>query len=232
MSRPGRFELPRVQRTSKEFVELMAGSRVLSRAFRGAGAPSRSYERGDDPLEDCMHPQLDRDLDAKIDRDEVLMIWMGLVCSTWSLAARGLYRGLGHLWGKPDLTPAQQARVLDGNRQARWGVRRFLACARRGVACAIENPLSSYLWKTPAFRKLLARFPSVVVHYCAFGCQYRKPTQIVYCHCDLSPLRMRVCRRPNGVCEYTGRKHVQLMLFGEPGSAKHSTKPPSGLALS
>ena len=100
------------------------------------------------------------------------------------------------------------------------------------VPFAIENPLSSFMWKAPVFHRALERLGVewVKVDMCAFGERYKKPTLLAMVNCaDLGVLGIPAqsrCSGKHGVCAFTRRPHVWL----EGASTTRAARYPSRLA--
>jgi hypothetical protein len=192
----------------------------MAHAAARQGAWGVSFELADDAREDVMASANMRWLKSLPGFCRIAAIWIGLVCASWSRARRNTSGKPGwpgplrdesrFLWGLPNLNSTDQERVTQGNKQLLWGVRLFRWAAHRGIPCVIENPAGSRIWLTPQMLKLLARFPSVVVHYCAFGMEWKKPTRLLFCHCQLSDLEKYCCHSCHGLCAHSGKRHQQL----------------------
>ena len=164
-----------------------------------------------------MSRPVERFLHIGLDLKLFVCIWLGLVCASWSRARRNTsgkpgfpapLRSREHLWGLAGLSDRDRERVSVGNRQARWAARLFARSAAAGVPMVVENPLSSLLWLTAPFKRLLRLHSSFVVHYCRYGTSWRKPTLLLACHLDLSELSVLCHGR--GVCCFTNSRHQQL----------------------
>jgi hypothetical protein len=235
----GRLHEPReCHHGSPVFVELMAGSRRMASAAAKLGAWGVSFEIADDPREDAMSRETTRWLQGLPGACQVAGIWIGLVCASWSRARRNT-TGKGwpgplrdndkYLWGLPSLSPRDAERVESGNAQVRWASRIFSWAARRSIPCVIENPASSRVWLTPQMQRLLMRYSSVDIHYCAFGMAWKKPTRLLFCNCDLGDLERFCCHASRGRCAFSGAPHQQLSGRSPTGplwSAVASAYPP------
>ena len=169
-------------------VELKAGSRRMAHAFAKAGSWAVSFEIADAPHQDVLNTHNRRWLQSLVKTGYCRMVWIGLVCASWSLARRNVSGKPGFppplrdteqfIWGLPNHSEADRDCVQAGNKQLRWAVSLFTRLAANNVPCIIENPLSSRIWKAPPMRRLLARFPSVGLHYCAYGMSWKTPTRL------------------------------------------------------
>ena len=82
------------------------------------------------------------------------------------------------------------------------------------IPFTLENPERSRLWLCPAVKSLLRRrgTSSVVVHFCAFGTSWKKPTRFFGVNVELDILQQYICKSSKrGLCAYSGKPHVALM---------------------
>ena len=82
------------------------------------------------------------------------------------------------------------------------------------IPFTLENPERSRLWLCPAVKSLLKRrgTSSVVVHFCAFGTSWKKPTRFFGVNVELDILQQYICKSSKrGLCAYSGKPHVALM---------------------
>eukprot|EP00438_Fugacium_kawagutii_P035173 Skav225824 [mRNA] locus=scaffold2516:13617:14189:- [translate_table: standard] len=142
---------------------------------------------------------------------------MGTPCTSWSRARR--HDGKGPpplrsdlvLWGLPDLSSKDQARVRAGNNHLRFSISVFKLCISMGIAVTLENPATSRLWLVPLVKRLLrsSRVRKLQTDYCQDGKPWRKRTSLLFSGVDLQPA-VRVCSSIDGICSRSHRKHVQL----------------------
>lgn len=114
------------------------------------GAWGVSFEIADSPSEDVLSRHSKAWLCDVASAGLLCAIWIGLVCASWSRARRntsgkrgwpGPLRDNGpFLWGLPGLSPKDQERVSNGNRQLRWAAQLFKWAAHRNIACVIGIP--------------------------------------------------------------------------------------------
>ena len=98
-----------------------------------------------------------------------------------------------------------------GNILASFSARVFRACVKQTIPVALENPATSLLWQVPQYVSL-ARSDEVKcmeADYCLYGMPWRKQTRLMYAHLDLAPAARR-CSSRKGICDRTGKRHVQL----------------------
>ena len=210
--------------------EVFAGTGRTAAAWRALGGRAKTFEINDDPAEDVLRPRVSKMIFEKVRRRVLAGLFLGMPCSTWSMARRGpldwrerLAKGercwpgplrgdFGKkLWGLPGMTPGDQLKVRTANNILRWCLKILHACRKFGVPAALENPLTSRVWKVPGMM-LFCQLPGVKcvdLDACQFGSSSKKPTRIVYVHCDLSGLNKR-CRLVEGKCSASGCPHVSL----------------------
>ena len=133
-------------------VELMAGSQRIASSLAAAGLESVSLELADSAEEDALGGKFSSWMKAMLAASLLRVVWIGLVCATWSRARRNTsgkkgwpppLRSDSQLWGLSNLSTLDAERVAVGNRQARWALRVLLKCARSGCEAVIENPAGS-----------------------------------------------------------------------------------------
>ena len=92
----------------------------------------------------------------------IWFIWWGTPCTPWSQARQG----------RPTSHPAHCLAAIT--------VKLMEIAHKCGILQALENPLTSGLWKWPPMKRMLERanFGYVQFPMCAYGAAYRKWTQI------------------------------------------------------
>ena len=140
-------------------------------------------------------------------------------CSSWSRARRGppgsgwaAIRDNNHILGLPNLSEADENKVLLGNIHARNTASIIRICLRHHVPCMLENPLTSMLWKYPALLHLQdhSSFESHTLDQCQFGAPWRKATRIGAWLCRHCTGLDRRCSGSQGTCSRTGKPHIVL----------------------
>jgi hypothetical protein len=145
----------------------------------------------------------------------ICLVWIATPCSSGSSARHDLPGGTGprtrvHIYGQPNLSEADQARVKAGNITLSRSRAIVRACIKQGIPCGLENPASSLMWMAPNFVPLVNRGKAAVCDFCAFGTPWRKRTKLVLWNvADVSPICIR-CRGRNGLCSFTSRRHIHL----------------------
>ena len=165
---------------------------------------------------------------CRIRKRKVRGVWIGVSCASWTRARRAPVESSmpsplrgdspDTIWGLPDLSLKDQARVEGGNATLRFTIRVFKACLKAGVPCFVENPLTSRIWIAPPMQLLQKSLRrdgqggSIVWDHCAFGSSSKNATKVLYCHCDVNSLAKR-CHSKAGLCEFTRDRHVVLSGF-------------------
>ena len=199
-------------------LELFSGSSRLSCALRKQGVPTVAVDIKQSALLDVTRPALLNYILRLVSCKAVSFVWLGTPCSTWSLARRGHagrpggpLRTLQHILGHPEALarPADRQKIMLGNSTMRASAAISRCCLAHGVACGLENPNNSRIFKAPAVRTLCAK-PVASVHvcdFCQFGSPFRKRTRVVlWLTGECSSIR-QVCSGRFGCCSRTGRPH-------------------------
>ena len=199
--------------------ELYAGCCGISKATAQEGGHAESYEILRSPLENLKLPSQRRALRRRIQSGEAKTLWIGLTCASWSRARRApQWSKMPHalrdddkfIYGLPDLSARDQARVDDGNDSLAFVASLIRLCLRCRVQVILENPGTSRLWITREMQELLPKASSNdLVDYCSFGTAWRKRTRLVSWSRGLSGLPALCCGK-KGICSYSGKTHELL----------------------
>ena len=83
-----------------------------------------------------------------------------------------------------------------------------------GIACSVENPCGSLIWRTKAFKSVQKKhsITKVVTDYCQWGEPYRKRTSFCMFNAQNPEFLNELSRRCSGTC-----KHLNLSGFGTGG---------------
>lgn len=145
------------------------------------------------------------------------IVGIDLPCNTWSRARRAPpwsrmpkpLRSSAEPFGLSTLQGKDAEKVRLANIMFYGAMRVIRRCLKQGIAGYLENPASSRLWDTPQIKKLLSdsRCKLITLDMCQYGCQWKKPTRLLFWNCDSV-----VFNRCSGrhFCSRTGRKHLQL----------------------
>ena len=239
---PGRgfvHQVTETGRTSKPFLELMAGTCRLANAVAERGVPAESFEITRSVVEDIMSTANTSSIRNRIKRRRVSGIWIGITCASWSRARRGNPNKRGFppplrddtvqgIWGLVNVSDKDQDRIWLGNKLALWTASIIRLAIRHRVPITIENPMTSRLWIFPPIAKEVSRATSVITFdACQYGTPWKKSTKLASWNIDLSPLEKR-CHRSANWCSATGVPHVKLEGVDDKGefwTAKASPYP-------
>ena len=148
----------------------------------------------------------------------------GIPCVTYSAARRGLngpraLRTASHLFGIPSLSASEKLQVKNADVLTSFTVKCVNRLRRRGIACTVENPHTSLLWRLPTFQKyyLHPEVAYVRTSFCMFGARWRKQIGILAIHFPLARGLASDCTSLGGRCCYSGLPHQRLAGIG-PGN--------------
>jgi len=219
---PRRYAAPPGRRLAafegKKVVELFSGSARLARSIAQHGIDCEAWDIIDGPDADLLALSNRKRLLRDMRRGRVVFIWMGFPCTNWSMARRFTRSGPGALrdagpglWGLPDLSDRDQAKVDLGNRLLRVTAAIAKEAIRLRIPFALENQKYSRAWLTEPLQYLMRKGAEFYeTHYCQFNEPWRKATRLL---CFLAPSLqhvLRVCTGMKGICSATGLKHLQL----------------------
>ena len=172
-----------------------------------------------------LHPVVRRVLLGWLRSGCVRAVWLGTTCTSWSRARRGPansswgpLRSSTHMFGLPNLSPKDTAKVRLGNQTMRQSAEVLRCCVSLGIPAILENPVSSMLWLAPPMKRL---FNSPAANHvntdqCSFGARWRKRTKLFAVHAaGVSSLHF-LCSGRAGKCSFSGKHHI--VLSGSSGS--------------
>ena len=124
-----------------------------------------------------------------------------------------------YLFGLPNLSDSDQARVRAGNamyRHAMQVIRESLHTGGRGY---LENPRGSRLFRTPGIQRLIRLKQAFLVRcdFCQYGTVYRKPTVFLIWGVAIGSVSLRTCSPVGGLCSATHKCHEVLTGKGSEG---------------
>ena len=127
-----------------------------------------------------------------------------------------LFRSKKYPQGLPDLGARPKAVTRLANKVTANTVKLCEHFCSVGTPWSVENPHSSLLWETRAFRKLarIAGINVIVLDFCRYGTPYRKRTRLLTWH--PMPERRDYLQPLAARCNCTV-KHVTLSGWGERG---------------
>lgn len=146
------------------------------------------------------------------------LVGVDLPCNTWSRARRApwwskmpsaLRDDDRYIFGLPDLSTKDRAKVQGANLMLRESVRLIKYCLQHNIPGYLENPWTSRVWKTPSIRRLLRSKCVFLVRadMCQYHTQWRKPTGLLIWGC--SPFVFKTCWHGH-LCKRTHKPHLQL----------------------
>ena len=124
-------------------------------------------------------------------------------------------RTASHLRGIPSLSAAEAVQVLNADVLTSFAVKCINRLRSRGIACTVENPHYSLLWRLPSFRSYLLH-PEVVyvrTSFCMFGARWRKQTGLLSIHFPL--VRELESHRGADACSELARLVLQQILWNK-----------------
>jgi hypothetical protein len=213
----------------KGALEVFCGCGRLTKALRQEGIPCDGLDIVHGV--DLFDVHVIQKIKALIRDKRIGFIWLGVPCTTFSIARRGLalVRTLEHVMGLPGLSEKAQAKVNYGNKLLYITGQIATLASEHGIPWVIENPKSSRIWATPVFKRLgrLARFGGQVAQkpciteldFCQYGENWKKPTRLLAHGLDLSTVCRKCCAQ-SGRCSRTGHLHMPLSGWAPSGQFK------------
>lgn len=205
------------RRPPKFCLEIFAGTARISAALQKAGITTYPIDIDLFPSHNVLDPVCAHALLNWISSGRVLLVWLGMPCTTFSSARRN--DGVGplplrdgdHLWGLPNLGRNDARKLTEGNKLFNFTMQVLHLCQQHHVPYVLENPLTSFAWSMPPLVKFADRFH---VHFCdldfcCYGEVWKKPTRLMYQFIDISPLALR-CKGSFLRCSNTKRPHIAL----------------------
>ena len=176
------------------------------------------------PIDACLNPEddllifsVERKIFKLIIERRVLLIWLGMPCTTFSIARRDDGLGPGPLrsdacpMGLSGLGAADRKKLETGNRLLFVTVRIIVACLMTKIPFVLENPHSSRCWITPLLQQLfnchLCKY--IQLDFCCFKESWRKPTGLLHAFVNLQSLA-RTCKGTRNICSESGKRHIAL----------------------
>ena len=141
-------------------------------------------------------------------------VWIGLPCNSWSRARHDINgggpRSKEHIFGIPNLSPADSLRVALGNNTLYFACSIIRLCKKFGAPICLENPATSLVWQVPALDVLNKSSTISVSDFCQYDKPWRKRTKVATWNIlpDLCPSLK--CTGRSGICSRTNVAHIQL----------------------
>lgn len=204
-------------------LEVFAGSARLSTAIRSRGYPCFPLDVCIDPCDNVLDVKVRSHIFGLIRKHRITFIWIGMPCTSFSVARRndgigpGPLRSDTHPMGLPHLLPHDMKKVREGNLLLEFCYNLILECNRYNVPWALENPATSRCWLTPLLKKLSSSAHFCILDFCQFGEPWKKQTAILHNGVDLSTAQ-RLCIGGGKVCSRTGKKHLVLKGISPTGA--------------
>ena len=225
------YELKQALQTSSQpqvCVELFSGSGRVAKRWRQLGFGTLEFDVRKGPQYDLTNPVVLRILQGWITSGVIAVIWIGVPCSTWSLARRGKagrpggpIRTIEFINGLPSdqLTPQDVVKLALGNRTMRSAAFVIRLCVKNFIPVFLENPNSSRLWHAPPIRRLMdsSVCTSAVFDFCCFGTPWQKRTKLVGWHVGEATAIGRKCAGTLGRC-VSGKFHL-ILRGNKPGTS-------------
>ena len=175
-----------------------------------------------------MNKDTRRRIKELISSGKCLGVWFGFPCGTFSRARRHDGKGTPPLRGNcprtlkglPGLKPSQRKRVLSANKLLFYTYELCSLCMKHKVPFYLENPRSSRVWLWPTVKKLLRdkATTALLVDYCQYGTDYKKPTQVLcWGNSHITKADCRLCKGKGGFCSMSKKQHEKL--DGRPSDA-------------
>jgi len=167
------------------FLELWSGSAGLTRAMTQYGCETLGgvdiCQPNREDLVDLSFVEL---LLRVVSRGLFKLIHMGIVCTTFSIAAKPAYRFRdqhGVTQPVPGLPDFKKVKVALGDWFVHLGLAVFELQMACGLAASIENPGTSMLWHVESVQKFIVAnsLSFVALDMCQFGAAFKKFTKIL-----------------------------------------------------
>lgn len=158
-------------------LEIFAGTARISSALRKVGLPTFPIDIDIYPSHDVLDPECAHSILNWIAGGRVMMVWLGMPCTTFSQARRN--DGVGplplrdelHLWGLPNLKRHDARKLAEGNQLFNFTMKVLHLCQHHHVPYILENPLTSFAWSMPPLQKFCQLYqPGFCdLDFCAYG---------------------------------------------------------------
>lgn len=198
-------------------LELFAGTARISEMLNKQGTHCFPIDTCLFPSHNVLDPKVANNILNFISSHRVMMVLLGMPCTTFSRARR--WDGLGppplrtskYIWGLPGLRRAHQSKLVDGNNLFLFTMRVLKLCQSLHIPYILENPLTSMAWDMPPLLDFCSSFSpyECELDFCCYGEGWKKPTKLLYNFMDLSSLALR-CQGTHLRCSNTKRPHRAL----------------------
>ena len=195
-------------------LELFAGSGRFSAAARKHGWGTVALDISQGPEGDLTDPLVVEVVCGWLSSGCVAICWLGTPCSSWSRARHDINghgpRTRQSIYGVPNLSKADQERILLGNLTMRSSAKMINVARRSGTVCVLENPFSSLLFYAPPIARIAPKASRLVVDFCRFGTRWRKRTMLLVWNAGDVSEHSRLCQGRKGICSQSGKHHLIL----------------------
>ena len=196
-------------------LEIFSGVGRLTRSLCELGIQAFGIDIVHGPMHDVLDPMVQARLFRLIRKGQVQFVWLGMPCTTFSIARRN--DGIGppplrsdsRPHGLPNLAGGQLQKLREGNALFGFSMDLIKECQRCKIPWALENPATSRCWLMPRLRALLPKVSSILLDFCCFGEAWRKRTRIIHQGISLASLEI-LCSGTHGNCSRTGKPHLHL----------------------
>ena len=218
LTKLGWVNVLKLKRKPKRFsLELFAGTARIASAINALGRACFPIDICIDPSHNLLDINVEHHILHLLDSGCVDFIWLGMPCTSFSIARKwdglgpGPLRDVNNLHGFPWLRGADLAKVRMGNSLLRVSLRILSRCEQLQIPYALENPRSSFAWQMPELCKFTQLYSPTYVNldYCQYGEPWKKPTTIIGNFWNLHPLK-KLCGSYNNVCTASSKPHVRL----------------------
>ena len=162
------------------FLDLFSGARgVAKQQTRLSSTWTLTFDILHHEDEDLYSRAVQTKVERLITLHAFLAVGAAPVCASFSSAITPPVRSNLHPYGIPGLNPVMQHKIDLGNASLRWLVKLFEICIPLGIVFWIENPQSSWMFRTPLWKDFLRRHGKVgkwTVDYCRYNKPWRKRT--------------------------------------------------------
>ena len=197
------------------YLEVFSGDGGLTAALKTMGLEAHAIDIRHGEGHNVLDPDVKAHIFKLVRRGMVKFVWIGMPCTTFSLARK--YDDLGppplrsnsQPRGLEGLSRSQQ-RVLDnGNALFDFSISLVQCLNRCRVPWALENPATLRCWLMPEMVKIAAASNSITLAFCQYGEPWRKRTAILHHGIALEQLE-RQCTGVHGYCSRTNKRHLLL----------------------
>lgn len=215
--------------------DLFSGCGSVSRAVLRTGFDSVAYVVRNGEKFNVVRNRVMLKLLKQIRGDVIFAVMLAPPCSSFSVAFQrnGTVRSRQQPWGITDLPNHLHSRVSEGNKTMKAAFRIAQTAHQAGIPWILENPYSSWAFKTPEARALQQKGAVFLkLDQCQYGTPWKNRTGLLAGNLDVYDLARlnKTCDYRDGRCSKSGRPHVVLeggRLTGPVASIRRSSAVPS-----